>query len=256
MTHYIDQYKNRFGVEPICQQLPIAPSTYYDVKQWLPSACKLRDEKLKVEIARVHTANFGVYGARKVWRQLKRERIPVTRCIIERLMRDMGLEGVRRGKKQRTTVADEVAPRPADLVERNFAAQRPNQLWVADLTYIATWSGFVYVAFVIDAYSPLHRRLASFHDRSRAIWPSMRWRWRSGRVLTKIWEGLCITTIVKMSSPVSPRWSDPHSDRLREDMWSRSTACGLTHTLIDYMSFPGPVGHLGRPVEVPTSAAS
>ena len=126
MTHYIDEHKDRFGVEPICQKLPIAPSTYYDARQRPPSKRKLRDEKLKVEIGRVHAANFGVYGARKVWRQLNREGIPVARCTVERLMRDMGLEGVRRGKKRRTTVADDVALRPADLVERNFAAQRPN----------------------------------------------------------------------------------------------------------------------------------
>lgn len=153
MTTFIDEHKERFGIEPICRHLPIAPATYYDVKKRPPSARALRDEQLKVEIRRVHAANFGVYGARKVWRQLNREGIPAARCTTERLMRGMGLEGVRRGKKKRTTIPDAVAPRPADLVERDFAAQRPNQLWVADLTYVATWSGFVYVAFIIDAYS-------------------------------------------------------------------------------------------------------
>lgn len=153
MIAYIDEHKERFGVEPICKHLPIAPSTYYDTKQRPPSARQQRDEQLKVEIRRVHAVNFGVYGARKVWRQLNREGISVARCTVERLMMEMGLEGVRRGKKRRTTVPDELATRPADLVERNFAAERPNQLWVADLTYVATWAGFVYVAFVIDAYS-------------------------------------------------------------------------------------------------------
>ena len=153
MIAYIDANRDRFGVEPICQLLPIAPSTYYAAKRRLPSARALRDEELKVEIRRIYDDNFGVYGARKVWRQLHREGIAVARCTVERLMRELGLQGVRRGKTRRTTTPDATAPRPADLVERNFSATRPNQLWVADLTYVATWSGFVYVAFVIDAFS-------------------------------------------------------------------------------------------------------
>jgi putative transposase len=153
MIAYIDANRDRFGVEPICQLLPIAPSTYHAAKRRLPSARALRDQELQVEIRRVHQDNFGVYGARKVWRQLHREGIAVARCTVERLMRQLGLEGVRRGKARRTTTPDMTAPRPADLVERDFSAARPNQLWVADLTYIATWSGFVYVAFVIDAFS-------------------------------------------------------------------------------------------------------
>jgi putative transposase len=153
MIAYIDANRDRFGVEPICRVLPIAPSTYYDAKHRPPSARALHDEELKVEIRRVHADNFGVYGARKVWRQLHREGIAVARCTVERLMREQGLEGVRRGKARRTTTPDVTAPRPADLVERDFSATRPNQLWVADLTYVATWSGFVYVAFIIDAFS-------------------------------------------------------------------------------------------------------
>jgi putative transposase len=153
MIAYIEANKDRFGVEPICQVLPIAPSTYHAAKRRLPSARALRDEALKAEIARVHADNFGVYGARKVWRQLHREGIAVARCTVERLMRGLGLQGVRRGKPRRTTTPDAGAPRPADLVDRDFAAARPNQLWVADLTYVATWSGFVDVAFVIDAFS-------------------------------------------------------------------------------------------------------
>jgi transposase InsO family protein len=119
----------------------------------VPSARKLRDEQLKPEIARVHAANFSVYGARKVWRQLNREGTPVARCTVQRLMREMGLRGAVRGKTRRTTTPDESAARPADLVQRDFSATRPNQLWVADLTYVATWSGFVYTSFIIDAYS-------------------------------------------------------------------------------------------------------
>jgi len=153
MIAYIDRNKHRFGVEPICKHLPIAPSTYYEVKSRTPSTRKLRDERLKVEIARVHAANFGVYGARKVWHQLNREDIRVARCTVQRLMRELGLQGVRRGRFKRTTIPNEQAARPADLVNRDFSATRPNQLWVADLTYVATWSGFVYTSFIIDAYS-------------------------------------------------------------------------------------------------------
>jgi putative transposase len=153
MIAYIDEFKHRYGVEPICQVLPIAPSSYYDAKRRLPSARALRDEELKVEIRRVHEENFGVYGARKVWRQLHREGVAVARCTVARLMGELGLEGVRRGKPRRTTTPDTAADRPADLVERDFSASRPNQLWVADLTYVATWSGFVYVAFIVDAFS-------------------------------------------------------------------------------------------------------
>jgi putative transposase len=153
MIAYIDANRDRFGVEPICQVLPIAPSTYYDATRRPASARALRDQELKVEIRRVHKDNFGVYGARKVWRQLHREGIAVARCTVERLMGELHLEGVRRGKTCRTTTPDQGAPRPADLVERDFSAARPNQLWVADLTYVATWSGFVYVALVIDAFS-------------------------------------------------------------------------------------------------------
>jgi putative transposase len=153
MIAYIDANRDRFGVEPICRVLPIAPSTYYDATRRPASARALRDQELKAEIGRVHAEHFGVYGARKVWRQLHREGISVARCTVERLMGELHLEGVRRGKARRTTTPDQGAPRPADLVERNFSAQRPNQLWVADLTYVATWSGFVYVALVIDAFS-------------------------------------------------------------------------------------------------------
>ena len=152
MIAYIDANRDRFGVEPICQVLPFVPSTYYQHRQPRPSARAVRDATLQVEIRRVHEANFAVYGARKVWRQLHREGISVPRCTVERLMRELGLEGVRRGKPHKTTTPEAAVTRPADLV-RDFSASRPNQLWVADLTYVVTWSGFVYVAFIIDAFS-------------------------------------------------------------------------------------------------------
>lgn len=152
----VDALRGRFGVEPICRALKLPTSTYYAHKQRRArSPRRQRDEALKVEIQRVWKANFCVYGARKVWRQLQREGIPVARCTVERLMSELGLKGVVRGKTRRTTTPDPQAPRPADLVNRDFTAQRPNQLWVADLTYVRTWSGFCYAAFIIDCYSRL-----------------------------------------------------------------------------------------------------
>jgi putative transposase len=149
-----------WGVEPICAVLSehgckIAPSTYYEarVAARTPPARLVRDEVLKDEIVRVHPANYGVYGTRKVWLALNREDVPVARCTVERLMRQLGLVGARRGKKVRTTISDPAATRPADLVGRQFAALAPDRLWVADYTYVATWSAMVYVAFVIDAYA-------------------------------------------------------------------------------------------------------
>jgi putative transposase len=148
----IDALRDRFGVEPICRVVGVPASTYYAAKR-PPSARRRRDTQLKLEIQRVFDDNFQVYGARKIWRQLRREGFQVARCTVERLMGELGIAGVVRGKTTRTTIPDEQAPRPADLVERDFTATRPNQLWVADLTYVRTWSGFVYAAFVIDAFS-------------------------------------------------------------------------------------------------------
>ena len=153
MIHYIDENREKFGVEPICQVLEIAPSTYYEARSRPASARQLRDAQLKVEIERVRKENFEVYGIEKVWRQLNREDIAVGRERVARLMREMGLEGVVRGKSKRTTIPDEMAERPADLVDRKFTAPAPNRLWVADLTYVWTRAGFVYVAFVIDIFS-------------------------------------------------------------------------------------------------------
>jgi putative transposase len=153
MTHYIEAHKESYGVEPICTVLQVAPSTYYAAKGRPPSARAASDAGLKPHVARVHAANFGVYGARKLWRQLRREGVAVGRDRVARLMGELGLAGVVRGKAKRTTMPAVVAARPGDLVERRFTAPAPNRLWVADLTYVATWSGFCYVAFVIDAYS-------------------------------------------------------------------------------------------------------
>lgn len=158
MIAYIDDHKDRYGVEPICRLLPIAPSTYYEHKarQRDPdrrSDRAKRDDVLKPEIQRVWDENFRVYGARKVWLQLGREEIGVARCTVERLMKDQGIQGVRRGKKVITTIPAVLEDRPRDAVNRDFSVARPNALWVADLTYVATWRGFVYVAFVIDAFA-------------------------------------------------------------------------------------------------------
>jgi len=150
---FIHGHRDRWGVEPICRALQVAPSAYYAARSRPPPARALRDAELKVEIRRVYDANFQVYGARKVWRQLGREGIQVGRDRAARLMRELGICGVVRGKPRRTTTPAKTADRPADLVERDFTAPAPNRLWVADLTCVATWAGFAYVAFVIDAFS-------------------------------------------------------------------------------------------------------
>lgn len=162
MIDYIDAHRGEFGVEPICEVLAaagvaIAPSSYYAAKTRPPSARSRRDALVKNEVLRVHAQNFDVYGADKVWAALRREGgvagLPVARCTVERLMRELGLRGAVRGKPVRTTRTDPDATRPADLVNRTFRAPAPNRLWVADLTYLRTWSGWVYAAFVIDVYS-------------------------------------------------------------------------------------------------------
>ena len=151
---FINLHKKQWGVEPICKVLQFAPSTYYAAISRQASARAQRDAQLKLEIARVHRDNFGVYGIEKVWRQLNREGTPVGRDRVHRLMDEMDLEGVVRGKRKPiTTIAREVDTRPDDLVERNFTAAGPNALWVADLTYVSTWNGFCYVAFIIDVFA-------------------------------------------------------------------------------------------------------
>jgi putative transposase len=158
MIAFIDDHRGSYGVEPICRVLRIAPSTYHArlacrADPAKGSARSRRDAELRGEIRRVHLANFGVYGVRKVWRQLDREGVPAARCTVARLMRQIGLRGVVRGGSTRTTVPDRATPCPADKVNRQFRAPRPNRLWVSDFTYVATWQGFVYVAFVIDAFA-------------------------------------------------------------------------------------------------------
>jgi transposase InsO family protein len=159
MIALIDEHRGQYGVESICKVLPIAPTSYYAHRARRVSSEKQparvrRDTALRAGIQRVWDANFQVYGAKKVWQQLRREGFDVARCTVERLMRSMGLRGAVRGRAFKvTTTADLASQRPADLVKRQFIAIRPNQLWVADLTYVATWAGFVYVAFVIDVFS-------------------------------------------------------------------------------------------------------
>ncbi len=153
MVDYIDAHKDAFGVEPICEELPIAPSTYYAAKTAPPSARAVRDERALTQIRRAHVENLGVYGARKVHAQLRREGHTRARCTVERLMRRDGLRGVTRARGPRTTIAGDAAELPQDLVERAFTATRPDQLWVADITYIRTFAGWVYAAFVTDVFS-------------------------------------------------------------------------------------------------------
>ena len=158
MIAFIDDHRDAYGVEPICRVLPIAPSTYHKHVAQRQDSARLsararQDVALKPEIARVFAENFAVYGVRKVWRQMMREGFAVARCTVERLMREMGLAGVIRGKPVRTTISDKTAPCPRDHVNRQFFAPAPNRLWVSDFTYVATWAGFVSVALVIDVYA-------------------------------------------------------------------------------------------------------
>jgi putative transposase len=155
MTGYIDAHRDRFGVEPICRTLQVAPSSYYAARSQPPSARAVSDAQLTPKILKVFNDNYRVYGARKLWRQLQREGVVVGRDRVARLMRTLGIAGVVRGKTRRTTIADPAATRAPDLVNRQFTATRPNQLWVSDFTYVASWSGTVYVAVVIDVYSRL-----------------------------------------------------------------------------------------------------
>jgi transposase InsO family protein len=158
MVLFIDGHREKYGVEPICAVLPIAPSTYYQHKAretdpTLRPARAQCDEQLREAIRRVWKDNFQVYGVRKVWRQLNRDGHTAARCTVARLMSGLGLFGAVRGRRFKTTVPADLADRPMDLVERDFTAERPNQLWVSDFTYVASWRGFVYVAFVVDAFS-------------------------------------------------------------------------------------------------------
>ena len=213
MVEFIDRHREQYGIEPICAQLPIAPSQYYEHKarqadpQRRPPRLR-RDEILLAEIRRVHEENFGVYGARKVWRQLGREEITVARCTIERLMHSLGLEGAVRGRKCRTTIADDSADRPLDHVNRQFEATRPNQLWVADFTYVATWTGFVYVAFVIDVFA---RRIIGWR-----VSRSMHAELVLDALQQAIWSRSGIEGVVHHSDRGSQYLSIRYSERLAE----------------------------------------
>ena len=194
MVAFIDTHRDACGVESICAELPIAPSMYYEHKAREIDPTRVpprlrRDRERSVDIQRIWDENFQVYGARKVWRQLNREQIVVARCTVERLMRALGLQGVVRGRKCRTTVADDSAELPVDRVNRQFQASRPNELWVADFTYVATWTGFVYVAFVIDVFA---RRILG---------------WRVARSMH----------------------AELVLDALEQALWSRSTVKGVVH---------------------------
>lgn len=194
MVAFIDAHRERLGVEPICAQLPIAPSVYYTHRGRQGDPTRLpprrqRDDALGREIQRVYDENFQVYGARKVWKQLVREGFSVARCTVERLMRALGLQGVRRGARCRTTIPDDRVERPVDHVNRQFRATRPNELWVADFTYVATWVGFVYVAFVVDVFA---RRIIG---------------WRAARTMK----------------------ADLVLDALEQALWARSGANGVIH---------------------------
>jgi putative transposase len=187
-VRFIDEHKRVFGVEPICRVLsqhgaPIAPSTYYAAKSRPPSARAVRDQQLKAEIARVWKENYEVYGADKVWLELNRQGIAVARCTTERLMRQLGLAGVRRGRKVRTTVPGKGGHRASDLLGRDFTAPAPNRRWVADFTYVAAWSGIVYVAFVVDIYSrAIVGWSAATHKRAKLVLDALQMAlWRRDR---------------------------------------------------------------------------
>jgi putative transposase len=210
MKAFIDEHRNVYGVEPICKVLPIAPSTYYahtarEADPQRRSARDQRDRALMPEIERVWNENFQVYGVRKVWRQLRREGFDLARCTVARLMKRLGLRGVIRGKSVRTTVSDANAPCPLDHVRRQFKADRPNKLWVSDFTYVSTWQGFVYVAFVIDVFA---RRIVGWRASSVA---------RTDFVLDALEQAL------HERKPVGPDRLVHHSDRGVQGGFNRSS---------------------------------
>jgi putative transposase len=187
-VRFVDEHKSVFGVEPICRVLslhgaPIAPSTYYAAVSRPPSARAVRDSQLKTQITRVWKDNREVYGADKVWLELKRQGIAVARCTTERLMRELGLQGVRRGRRVRTTVPGKDGQRAGDLLHRDFSAPAPNRRWVADFTYVSTWAGIVYVAFVVDIYSrAIVGWSAATHKRARLVLDALQMAlWRRDR---------------------------------------------------------------------------
>ena len=198
MIAFIDDHREAYGVEPICKVLPIAPSTYHaHIAQRIDASKRStraqRDAELKIEVQRVFAENFGVYGVRKIWRQLRREGFTVARCTVERLMASLGLRGAIRGKPVRTTIGDKAVPCPLDHVNRQFHALRPNALWVSDFTYVATWAGFVYVAFVIDTPTPVVSWAGVSHGLHMRASCSMRWSKPSMLGGPSIAAGSCTT---------------------------------------------------------------
>jgi putative transposase len=213
MIAFIDAHRDEYGVESICAQVPIAPSTYYEHKAREIDPTRVpprvqRDRELKVDVQRVWHENFEVYGVRKVWRQLNRENIVAARCTVERLMHDLGLRGAVRGRKCRTTVADDSAERPLDRVNRQFQASRPNQLWVADFTHVATWTGFVYVAFVIDVFA---RRIIGWR-----VARSMHAELVLDALEQALWSRSAVKGVVHHSDRGSQYLSIRYSERLAE----------------------------------------
>lgn len=221
---YIDQHKDQFGVEPICGALQVVSSTYYAARSRPPSARQREDQRLSAEVMRVFESNYRVYGRRKIWAQLNREGIPVGRDRVERLMKQAGIAGAVRGKRVRTTRPDERAPRAPDLVDRDWAVSAPNRVWVSDFTYVATWSGMAYVAFVIDVYS---RRIVGWRVAS-----SMRTALVLDALEQAIWarderlEGLIVHT----------------------DAGSQFTAIRFTERLAEVGAAPS-VGSVGDPID-------
>lgn len=212
----------RWGVETICAQLTelgcrIAPATYYEHRSRQPSRREARDAELKPLVAKVHAENYGVYGARKVWLQLNRERPagapPIARCTVERLMGELGLRGAVRGKVKRTTIADPAAARPSDLVGRRFAPLAPDRLWVADFTYVSTWAGWVYVAFVIDAYA---RRIIGWRT-STSMTAQLVLDAIEHAVWTRAREGRDVAGVIQHHDHGSQYTSVAYSERLAAD---------------------------------------
>lgn len=230
-----------FGVEPMCRVLQIAPSTWYEHVRRKSDPARLpararRDAWLCDEIERVWTENFKVYGVRKVWRQLQREGISVARCTVARLMKRLGLQGIVRGKRMKTTISDKEAPCPQDKVNRQFAADRPNRLWVSDFSYVATWRGFVYVAFVIDVYA---RRIVGWRASRTAdagfVLDALEQALHDRRPLD---AGLVHHSDSQWITASSRAVCLEHRSTVRLSWRRRAPRCGLTRTLIDRRVFP------------------
>ena len=224
MVDYIDGYREKFGVEPICTTLQFAPSTYYAAKARSRSDRQVADEELKPELERIWKENYRVYGRRKLWTQALREGIKVGRDRVERLMKDLGITGAVRGKTKRTTISDPKAKRPPDLVDRNWQVESPNRLWVTDLTQVATWAGVVYLCFIIDVYSRMIVGWrAAYHMRTEMVLDALEhavWT-RDGRL-----DGLIA-----------------HSDA-----GSQFTSIAYTERLADIGAMPS-VGSIGDPID-------